>query len=101
MLDQNSLAGVAFRYARWLRETEQWDAMELFSFVIHPAIGLVAGLGRTRVTDLTPAMVRRALIIAGQDRIDRELAYGAWEDFLAFLASEGIDYRADLLHQAS
>ena len=101
MLDQTSLAGVAFRYARWLRETEQWDAMELFSFVIHPAIGRLAGLGRTRVTDLTPAMVGRALTIATQDRIEHELAYGAWEDFLAFLAAEGIDHRPDLLHQAS
>lgn len=101
MLDPNSLAGVAFRYARWLRETEQWDAMMLFSFVIHPAIGRMAGVGKTRVTDLTPAMVRRALLLAAQDRIDPDLAHGAWEDFLQFLDIEGIDHRPDLLDQAS
>ncbi len=101
MLDPDSLVGVAFRYARWLRETEQWDAMDLFSFVIHPALGRMAGMGRTRVTDLTPAMVRRALLVAAQDHIDPTLAQGAWEDFLAYLASEGIDHRPDLLDQAS
>ena len=101
MLDPTSLAGVAFRYARWLRETEQWDAMMLFSFVIHPAIGRMAGMGKTRVTDLTPAMVRRALTVARQDNIDPDLAYGAWEDFLQFLDIEGIDHRPDLLDQAS
>jgi hypothetical protein len=101
MLDPNSLSGVAFRYARWLRETDQWDAMDLFSFVIHPAVGRMAGLGRTRAIDLTPAMVRRALLIATQDRIDHTLALGAWEDFLAFLDFEGIDRRPDLLDEAS
>jgi hypothetical protein len=101
MLDPNSLGGVAFRYARWLRETDQWDAMYLFSFVIHPAIGRMAGMGRTRVTDLTPAMVRRALLIASQDQIDPILALGAWEDFLAYLDFEGIAYRPDLLDEAS
>jgi hypothetical protein len=58
-------------------------------------------LGRTRVIDLTPAMVRRALLIAVQDQIDPMLALGAWEDFLAFLDIEGIDYRPDLLDEAS
>lgn len=101
MLDQDSLAGVAFRYARWLRETEQWDAMDLFSFVIHPAIGRLAGMGRTQVADLTPAIVRRALLIAAQDRIEPSHALGAWEDFLAYLAAEGIHHRPDLLDQAS
>ena len=101
MLDPNSLSGVAFRYARWLRETDQWDAMDLFSFVIHPAVGRMAGLGRTRVTDLTPAMVRRALLLAAQDSIDPILAQGAWEDFVAFLDFEGIDHRPDLLDEAS
>jgi hypothetical protein len=101
MLDPNSLGGVAFRYARWLRETDQWDAMDLFSFVIHPAVGRMAGMGRTRPTDLTPSMVRRALLMAAQDEIDPTLAIGAWEDFLAFLDVEGIDYRPDLLDEAS
>ena len=101
MLDPTSLASVAFSYARWLRETEQWDAMMLFSFVIHPVIGRMAGSGRTKVADLTPAMVRRALLIASQDHIDNELAYGAWVDFLNFLDQEGIAHRDDLLDQAS
>lgn len=101
MLDPNSLSGVAFRYARWLRETDQWDAMDLFSYVIHPAVGRMAGMGRTKVVDLTPAMVRRALLIAAQDRIDPILAQGAWEDFVAYLEFEGIEHRSDLLDEAS
>ena len=92
MYDRGSLGEVAFRYARWLRDTGQWQAMDLFSWVIHPAVGRLAGLGKTRVTDLTPAIVKRALLVAAQDRIDPELAAGAWADFSDFLDAEGIPH---------
>lgn len=97
MHDPNSLMGVAFRYARWLRETEQWEAMELFTFVIHPAIGRLAGMGKTRIADLTPAIVDRTLAVAAQDRIDRTLALGSWSDFLDFLDVEGVPHNPNLL----
>ena len=93
MLPPGNLADVAFRYARWLRETGQWEAMELFTFVIHPAIGALAGRSKTHVLDLHRSHVRRALAVAIQDGIDPELAYGAWEDFIAFLDAEGIPHR--------
>ena len=101
MHDPNSLVGVAFRYAAWLRETEQWEAMTLFSFVIHPAIGQLAGMGKTRISDLTPAMVRRTLMVAVQDKVDVDLATGAWADFLDFLDLEGVPHHPRLLDQAS
>ena len=97
MHDPNSLMGVAFRYARWLRETEQWDAMEFFTFVIHPALGRLAGMGKTRIADLTPAIVDRTLAVAAQDRIDRVLALGSWSDFLDFLDVEGVPHNPNLL----
>ncbi len=97
MHDPNSLMGVSFRYARWLRETEQWEAMELFTFVIHPAIGRLAGMGKTRIADLTPAIVDRTLAVAAQDRIDRVLALGSWSDFLDFLDVEGVPHNPNLL----
>jgi len=92
MLPPGNLADVAFRYARWLRETGQWEAMELFTFVIHPAVGALAGRGKTRVLDLHRSHVRRALAVAVQDGIDQELAYGAWEDFVAYLDAEGVPH---------
>ena len=101
MHDPNSLVGVAFRYAAWLRETEQWEAMTLFSFVIHPAIGRLAGMGKTRISDLTPSMVRRTILVARQDGIDAELAFGAWVDFLEFLDVEGVPHHPRLLDLAS
>ncbi len=90
MHEPGSLSEVAFRYARWLRETSQWEAMEFFTWVIHPAVGRLAGRGKTRVADLTPAIVKRSLLVAAQDRLDPELAAGAWADFAAFLDAEGI-----------
>lgn len=90
MHDRGSLCEVAFRYARWLRETGQWEAMDLFTFVIHPAVGRLAGEGKTRVSDITPDVVWRTLVVAAQDRIDPDLAAGAWVDFAAFLDAEGI-----------
>ena len=96
MHEPGSLCDIAFRYARWLRETGQWEAMELFTFVIHPAVGALAGRGKTRVTDLHRAQVRRALAVAIQDGIDADLALGAWEDFAAFLDAEGIEHRLRL-----
>lgn len=95
-----SLSEVAFRYARWLRETGQWEAMELFTWVIHPAVGRLAGRGKTRVADLTPVVVKRSLLVAAQDRLDPELAAGAWADFADFLDDEGIAHNLPLLeHQ--
>ena len=93
MHQPGSLCDVAFRYARWLRETGQWEAMELFSFVVHPAVGALAGRGKTRVLDLHRSHVRRALAVALQDGIDPDLAHGAWEDFVAYLDAEGIAHR--------
>lgn len=90
MHGRGSLCEVAFRYARWLRETGQWEAMDLFAAVIHPAVGRLAGDGRTRVTDITPEVVRRTLLMAEWDRIDPGLAAGAWADFAAFLKVEGL-----------
>ena len=99
MLKPDSLMSIAFRYARWLRETDQWAAMDLFSAIIHPALGRLAGMGKTRVTDLTPAIVRRTLLVARQDRIDDENARGAWIDFFDYLDAEGMAYPAALLDQ--
>lgn len=90
MQDPESLCGVAFRYARWLRETGQWDAMDLFTFVIHPAVGWLAGADRTRVADITPAIIRRTLLIAVREGLDHDLAAGAWADFVAYLDVEGV-----------
>lgn len=90
MHDRGSLCEVAFRYARWLRETGQWEAMDLFTGVIHPAVGRLAGDGKSEVTDITPDVIRRTLAVAERDRIDPELAAGAWDDFAAFLDAEGI-----------
>lgn len=97
MLNPDSLLGISFRYARWLRDTDQWEAMELFSFVIHPALGRLAGMNKTKMIDLTPAIVQRTILVAQQDRIAPQLAVGAWNDFLGFLDTEGIDHRPDLL----
>ncbi len=100
MHEPGSLSEVAFRYARWLRETGQWEAMELFTWVIHPAVGRLAGRGKTRVADLTPVVVKRSLLVAAQDRLDPELAAGAWADFADFLDAEGIAHNLPLLeHQ--
>jgi hypothetical protein len=101
MLNPDSLMSIAFRYARWLRETEQWEAMDLFSAVIHPALGRLAGMGKIKVTDLTPAIVRRTVLIARQDRIDDENALGAWIDFCDYLDAEGVVYPTALLDQVS
>jgi hypothetical protein len=101
MHEPESLLGIAFRYARWLRETDQWEAMDLFTWVIHPAIGRLAGMGKTRISDLTPAIVNRTILVAIQDRIDPELALGAWSDFLDFLDVEGVPHPPRLLDQAS
>lgn len=92
MHDRGSLSEVAFRYARWLRETEQWEAMDLFAAVIHPAVGRLAGDGLTRPTDITPEVKQRTLLMAAWDRIDPELVDGAWEDFADFLDVEGIPH---------
>jgi hypothetical protein len=100
MLNPDSLLSIAFRYARWLRETDQWEAMDLFSAIIHPALGRLAGMGKTRITDLTPAIIRRTLLIARQDGIDDENALGAWSDFFDYLDAEGVVYPATLLDQA-
>lgn len=101
MHDPQSLMGIAFRYARWLRETEQWEAMHLFTFVIHPALGRLAGMGKTSVGDITPAIVERTMLVAAQDRIAPELALGAWSDFLDFLDVEGVPHHPRLLDRAS
>ncbi len=101
MLNPDSLMSIAFRYARWLRETEQWEAMELFPVVIHPAIGRLAGMGKIKVTDLTPAIIRRTVLIARQDGIDDENALGAWIDFFDYLDAEGITYPVTLLDHVS
>lgn len=101
MLNPDSIMAIAFRYARWLRETEQWEAMELFSAVIHPALGRLAGMGKTRLADLTPAIVRRTILVASQDHTDADLAIGAWVDFLAYLDEEGIAHPAHLLASIS
>lgn len=93
--------GIAFRYARWLRETDQWEAMELFSFVIHPALGRLAGMGKTKIADLTPAIVNRTILVAMQDHLDPDLAIGAWADFLDYLDVEGVPHHPQLLDQAS
>ncbi|HEX5506138.1 MAG TPA: hypothetical protein VFW96_26200 [Thermomicrobiales bacterium] len=93
MFETDSLCDVAFRYARWLRETGQWDAMTLFTFVIHPAVGKLASLGQTRIADIDARLVRRTILVAIQDRIDPELAIGAWADFLAFLDAEGVAHQ--------
>lgn len=85
-----SFCDVAFRYAVWLRETRQWDAMDLFTWVIHPAVGMLAGRNKTHITDLDATIVRRAIRVAIQDGIEPELAAGAWLDFIAFLDAEGI-----------
>lgn len=90
MHESGSLCDVAFRYARWLRETDQWDAMLLFSIVIHPAVGTLAGQGKTRVTDLNQRLVHRTLRVAAQDRVPPDLAIGAWLDFIAYLDAEEI-----------
>ena len=92
MFKPGSLADIAFRYARWLRETGQWEAMELFTWVIHPVVGRLAGSDKGLVTDLTPDMVRRSLLVAAQDRVDPVLAAGAWSDFADFLDAEGIPH---------
>ncbi len=92
MHEPGSLCDVAFRYARWLRETGQWEAMELFTWVIHPAVGRLAGRGKTCVADLTPAVVKRTLLVAARGRIDPDLAVGAWIDFADFLDAEGIPH---------
>ncbi len=101
MLNPDSLMSIAFRYARWLRETEQWEAMALFSAVIHPALGRLAGMGKSRITDLTPAIVRRTVLVAHQDRIDDENARGAWIDFFDYLDAEGVAYPVTLLDHVS
>lgn len=92
MYERGSLGEIAFRYARWLRDTGQWEAMDLFTWVIHPAVGRLAGRGKTRVSDLTPAVVERTLLVAAQERIAPELAAGAWADFGDFLDAEGIPH---------
>ena len=92
MLEPDSLCDVAFRYARWLRETGQWDAMDLFTWVIHPAIGALAGRGKTKVGDIDCALVTRSLRVAVQDRIDPALAAGAWADFIDYLEAEGLPH---------
>lgn len=101
MLNPDSLMSIAFRYARWLRETEQWEAMDLFSAVIHPALGRLAGMGKSRIDDLTPAIIRRTVLVARQDRIDEENALGAWLDFFDYLDAEGVAYPPILLDQVS
>ena len=101
MLNPDSLMSIAFRYARWLRETEQWEAMDLFSAIIHPALGRLAGMGKTKITDLTPAIIRRTVLIARQDGIDDENAFGAWIDFFDYLDGEGVTYPNALLDQVS
>lgn len=92
MLTPGSLCDVAFRYARWLRETGQWEAMELFTWVIHPVIGTLAGREQTSLADLDRDLVQRSLRVAARDRIDSDLALGAWVDFMAFLDAEGIEH---------
>lgn len=101
MLNSDSMMAIAFRYARWLRETDQWEAMALFSAVIHPALGRLAGMGKTRLADLTPAIVQRTVLVALQDRTDAELAVGAWMDFLAYLDEEGVPHPDHLLDRVS
>lgn len=101
MLNPDSLMSIAFRYARWLRETEQWEAMDLFSAVIHPALGRLAGMGKSKLADLTPAIIRRTVLIARQDRIDEENALGAWIDFFDYLDAEGVAYPTRLLDRLS
>lgn len=76
-----SLLGVAFRYERWLRETDQWYAMELFARVIYPAIGRLAGRGKPQFSDLTPEVINRSIRLAIQDHIDPASARWAWIDF--------------------
>lgn len=92
MLRPGSLCDVAFRYARWLRETGQWEAMDLFTWVIHPVIGTLAGREQTSLIELDRDLVQRSLRVATQDRIDPDLALGAWADFVAFLDAEGIEH---------
>lgn len=93
MFEPDSLCDVAFRYARWLRETGQWDAMDLFTTLIHPAVGALAGQGKTRIADLDARLVRRTILVAAQDRVPTDLAVGAWADFLAFLDAEGVSHQ--------
>jgi hypothetical protein len=93
MFEPDSLCDVAFRYARWLRETGQWDAMDLFTTLIHPAVGALAGRGKTRIADLDARLVRRTILVALQDRVAPDLAVGAWADFLAFLDAEGVPHQ--------
>lgn len=103
MHDRGSLVEVAFRYAGWLHETEQWEVLDLFAWVIHPAIGQLAGEGKTRVADLTPAVIGRALLTAAWRGVAPELATGAWSDFFDFLDVEGIAHGplpADYVPQA-
>ena len=101
MLNPDSLMSIAFRYARWLRETDQWEAMDLFSAVIHPALGQLAGMGKIKVADLTPAIIRRTVLIARRDRIDDENALGAWIDFFDYLDAEWVAYPTTLLDHVS
>jgi hypothetical protein len=93
MHDPGSLNGIAFRYARWLRDTGQWDAMDLFTGVIHPAVGWLAGRGQASIMDISPSIIRRTVLVARRDGVDPELAIGVWSDFLEYLDIEGIPHR--------
>lgn len=94
MLQPGSLCEVAFRYARWLRETNQWDSMDLFSSIIHPVVGTLAGRPSTELGDIDAELVRRSFAVASWDRIEPGRARQAWIDFARYLEADGHDHQA-------
>lgn len=93
MLEPGSLCEVAFRYARWLRETDQWESMDLFTAIIHPVVGALAGRPSTQLRDIDAKLVRRSIAVATWERIDAERARQAWIDFACYLETDGKDHR--------
>lgn len=91
MFDDDSPCGAAFKYARWLRETGQWDAMHTFSAVIHPVVGQLAGRSRTRLSDLTTAIIARSIRDAARHGITPDMAMASWGGFKDFLAAAGLN----------
>lgn len=94
MLEPGSLCDVAFRYARWLRETDQWDSMSLFTAVIHPVVGTLAARPSTDLGDIDAYLVRRSFAVAAWDRIEPERVRQTWMEFARYLEAEGRDHQA-------
>jgi uncharacterized membrane protein SirB2 len=77
--------GIAARYERWLRETDQWFTYEMYLTIIYPALGSLANQEKTKVHHITRTLMIRAIQTAISKNIAQATAIGAWEDFFDFI----------------